>query len=427
MINIKHIIKGKIIKPCYRVIYYFSPKIADGVREYALDIYENIRCKKIDCVYEHNPGLLIDMTAINSFDAGTGIQRVVNNIFNNVNSMFINVTPIVEYGENFILAREYLKRRYKKNIEQDMIVNIVDGDKLLLLDSSWSSYKAFSYHLDKCKVNNIKSYAVIYDLFPIQYPELFDSNLFIDNFTKWHNMIIEKCDCIMCISKSTADIVYDYAKKHIKRDDKLELTYFHLGSRIEKKDGIIREEIKSFVKNKNTFLMVGTVEPRKGHYVVLEAFEKLNNLDIGLLILGHNGWKNTGFKEKMSTLIKKGLSILWIDNASDEEIQWAYKNTSALIAASKDEGFGLPIVEAAYFGLPIICSDIPIFHEVSQEYADFFKAMDSNHLCEVISNWINTKEHPDSSKIKLYSWQESAQEVLDIINGKTESYKVINE
>ncbi len=96
-----------------------------------------------------------------------------------------------------------------------------------------------------------------------------------------------------------------------------------------------------------------------------------------------------------------------------------------MIAASLQEGFGLPLVEAAYFGLPLICSDIPIFQEVTQGNVDFFNVMDTDALAECLVRWMQSTCRPDSRKIRIYAWQESAREFLDIMEGKTKPYKVV--
>ena len=243
-------------------------------------------------------------------------------------------------------------------------------------------------------------------------------------------MVFQNCDAVVCISQTTADLVAEYYKEtKLKRKKPLNLYYFHMGSNIvhsENREQIARPEIMKFVKQTKTFLMVGTVEPRKGHEIAIEAFKLLvkENKNVQLLIIGHNGWKNDEFRKLLEDN-KLGESIMWISDASDEELNWAYRNAEALIAASKDEGFGLPLIESAQFGLPIICSDIPIFKEVAGVNATYFKAMDILALKETIVEWLKVDKHPESKKIKLYTWAESAREILDIVNGNIKPYKIL--
>ena len=118
--------------------------------------------------------------------------------------------------------------------------------------------------------------------------------------------------------------------------------------------------------------------------------------------------------------------VLWIKDASDSEVQWAYRNCDALVYPPKAEGFGLPLVEAAHFRMPILCSDIPVFHEVVGDNADYFQVDDVDSLSEALVRWIRSDKHPDSGMVRIHTWKECAAEVLDILNDRTEPYAVLS-
>ncbi len=242
-------------------------------------------------------------------------------------------------------------------------------------------------------------------------------------------MILQKVDAVVCVSRTTADaVVAYYEQMRFVRTRPLSVYYFHLGADVLEGEESVRDEIRNFVEEgKYTFLMVGTVEPRKGHMVALQALQNLpDDIRRGcrLLIIGKNGWKNDDVR-KMVDMPEFKENVLWIRNASDGELRWVYAHTHALIAASLQEGFGLPLVEAAQFGLPLICSDIPVFREVTRGNADFFTVMDPDALAECLVRWTQTDRHPDSRNIRIYSWQESAREFLDVMEGKIKPYKVV--
>lgn len=426
----------KVLKTAYLGIASVSPALANTIREQMYDTWHLIKGKKakkeetLTSLLRKQPGLLIDVTQTTKHDAGTGIQRVVNNIFREIykHKEERNVIAVRTHFNRLITSFEYVSRieRLKEIKEYD--IPFLKRDKILLLDSSWEYSEDFSQFLEIAKNKGAQAYTVVYDMFPVQYPELFDTPAFVAIFCKWHNMILQKADSILCISRTTADVVARYfEEKNLKRNRPLNLYYFHMGADVPCGVQTARKEIQEFVRVCPTFLMVGTLEPRKGHMVALQAFSKIlkgASKDCRLLIIGHNGWKNDEIRKQLALPEYKD-KVLWIEDASDEELRWAYAHTNALIAASKDEGFGLPLVEAAHFGLPIICSDIPIFREVTQGHADYFKAMDADDLARCISKWMETGNHPDSGKIHIYTWQEAAQEILDIMDGNVDPYKVM--
>ena len=238
---------------------------------------------------------------------------------------------------------------------------------------------------------------------------------------------MREADGIICNSRTTADVVCDYfSKQGFKRASKLEIHYFPMGFDLAEADGPVRAGLQRFLAGAKTFLMVGTISPRKGHIVALEAMKKLLvDHEAQLLIIGKRGWKSDEFLSLLSSDEKLSKHVLWLLDASDAELQWAYNHASALLAASHDEGFGLPLVEAAKFGLPIIASDIPIFHEVTGDKADFFKVMEADDLAKTLKKWLETDEHPSSKDIRLYTWEESARAIHDILTGKSKPYRML--
>ena len=426
MINmLKSLIKRVILKPTYKLVYHICPDTAVAIKETILNKRRKGFCKR------SKPYFFIDTTQVSFLDEGTGISRVVNNI--NKNLFMLNekrMIDVIDIDGKLSVNSAYMRKHSLKDVDFEEVF-FVARDKLLLLDSSWGHFGSFKIYIQNAEMAMAKTYAVVYDILPLTIPEYFRCESDIEGFRRWHNMIFEYSDEILCISKSTADEVEKYyLTSGLSRKKPLQLHFFHMGATLPSVSVNVRGLIRDFISNKKkkTFLMVGTVEPRKGHLVAIEAFEKLykdSNECLQLLILGHKGWKDELTKE----IIKKTTemtNVLWIDDATDEELNWAYQNVAALIAASKDEGFGLPLVEAAHFGLPIICSDIPIFREVTQGYADYFNVMDADDLARCITEWLQTEKHPDSRDIRIYTWQESAQEILDIVDGKVEPYKMLS-
>jgi glycosyltransferase involved in cell wall biosynthesis len=375
-----------------------------------------------------SPGLLVDVTEITKHEWGTGIHRVVKNIFHQIYNRSENVIPVQYRSGKFITSYSYPGRMEGDEAKPEKTPEFKKGDSILLLDNPWGEFAGFSHILDLAANTGGKSFAVVHDLIPEQYPEVCDSAKMIREHTGWHNMLLQKADAVICVSRTTADSVAGYYEQmKYRRSKPLSLYYFHLGADVPAGEQIPRKEIQDFVNKGKTFLMVGTLEPRKGHMAVLQALQKLPDeirRELHLLIIGANGWKSDEIRKTLE-LPEFRENVLWPRDVSDGELRWAYAHADALIAASLQEGFGLPLVEAAHFGIPLICSDIPVFREVTQGNADFFKAMDADALAECLTRWLQTDRHPDPRKIPAYPWQESAREVLDILAGKTEAYKVL--
>lgn len=121
----------------------------------------------------------------------------------------------------------------------------------------------------------------------------------------------------------------------------------------------------------------------------------------------------------LSSLAPAG-SIDFLDGASDAEYADALQRATALVTASRDEGFGLPIVEAMAVGTPVVVSDIPIFREVGgpsavhfdQESVDSF--VDAVLTLQDSDEWMR-RSTASAQWARRYSWPAAAQALLDVL------------
>ena len=370
--------------------------------------------------------IFMDTSTIAIKDYNTGIQRVLKRLYNEMIQLRENVYPIRLIGGKCTTSHEFERRMKHSNfngIEYPII--IPNRCWLILLDSSWNVDLFFD-----SIAHDVRICSFVYDLTPVVYPSICVSGTRY-RFLPWIQEVLIRSEKIVCISMSVADdLINFFHKVGIRRTNPLEVYVSHLGFDIHESIGRVREEISFFVRRSSTFLAVGTVEPRKNYFLLIKAIKRMHD-DLGisnvqLLILGKDGWMNQEFKdmyEKDSSLREY---VLWIRDASDTEIQWAYTYCSALVYPSISEGFGLPLVEAAHFGLPILCSDIPVFHEIASDHAEYFKVNDENALIRAINQWLVQNTHPDSRNIKLYTWKECASEILDILDDKAKPYMVLH-
>jgi glycosyltransferase involved in cell wall biosynthesis len=163
-----------------------------------------------------------------------------------------------------------------------------------------------------------------------------------------------------------------------------------------------------------TLLMVGTVEPRKGHAQALAAFETLwhAGVEANLAIVGKQGWSVELLTERLRSHTELDRRLFWLEGISDEYLEKVYAASSALLAASEGEGFGLPLIEAARRGLPIIARDLPVFREVAGEHAFYFSGLPPEALAKAIETWLALHAEgraPLSDAMPWLSWAESTR------------------
>ncbi len=351
--------------------------------------------------------------------------------------IFFIVKKIVKFiAKKLGIPKDKIYNPYKflKNKFKDLILSVsyvfkkgkkiaqVPGDLLIIPGNFWD----FDDQVKSAKCfaeNGGYVIPVIYDVLPINSPQYFNADNVI-SFKKAIESIIPISSAIITISKTTLNELKSFIDLNYNTFKNLTfypfLDYFYLGSDIKslnnnkKTDNSgIRKKLETLFKDDSVYITVGTIEPRKGHITIIDAFEKLWNdgKEYKLIIIGQIGWKNDEilYKIKNNKYLNRYLFVF--NDINDTELSMCYKKSNALILASKNEGFGLPLVEAIALNVPVIASNIPIFKEIGGDYPFYFDAGNSNELARVIVNtYYNSSIHKSEESSKsnvLLSWDES--------------------
>ncbi|NEX60889.1 glycosyltransferase family 4 protein [Noviherbaspirillum galbum] len=376
------------------------------------------------------PRLLIDTTQLTKVDAFSGIQRVVKKIAYEVGHMQdgeVGLPVELVHLKDGRLHRACAVTASVFGLERGSVpeeaLAIHPGDTLLMLDSSWEQYSGFLPVFDAVRRAGGKVVTAFYDLIPLRYPEMCAAPL-VQVFRQWVGLAAQHSDALVCISRAVADDVAAYLAEHQLSRPGLDITWWHLGADLAARhaDKTIRPLVENLVADTATplFLMVGTIEPRKGHAFALDAFELLwrEGLGLRLCIIGKEGWKVEETMQRLRNHPELGKRLVLIENASDEEIERCYAASTALIAASTTEGFGLPIVEAALHKIPVLASDIPVFREVGGEGARYFSLKSPASLADAVKEMHRlpaAERFELALRIKTLTWRQSALQLLERI------------
>ena len=232
----------------------------------------------------------------------------------------------------------------------------------------------------------IKRITVIHDLTPVIHPE-FHNILSVLMHRLLLPGILRRTDKIIVNSNNTKS---DVIKRYGIRESKIEVVYPKLRAPIVDVQYSKRPLLPAV--KRPFFLSVGTIEPRKNQITVIRAFEKFceRNDEYYLVIAGKKGWKNKSFFEyyKGSTYKDK---IILTGYISREALWGLYSHAFAFVFASKYEGFGLPVLEAQFFGLPLLLSRIPVMEEVAAYAALYFDPLDSDELSSCMHSIVEDK------------------------------------
>jgi glycosyltransferase involved in cell wall biosynthesis len=380
--------------------------------------------------------LLIDVTDIRQHDRGTGIQRQVRELtralYREIEEGYLPRAVFFADGQ-WHFADAYAQATgaglpFESSEVREDSVEFEIGDVLLMADGSW--------HLVDQMVPSLKSLyesggmivPVVCDLIPITRPELFPDYVEII-IRRFLAVATELSACMVCISETTAKRL----TKHVVDSEgpvhpRLRIAASYCGADFSKGAAESTELFVGHpiaVGDRPFLLVVGTIEPRKGHLTIIEAFSKLWSAGhaVDLVLVGKLGWASRELLESISDHDELGSRLILAGFVHDSVLTDLYKRCSGVILGSVDEGFGLPIYEAARFGPPLILSDIEIFREIAGDAATYFEVGNPDSLAAVILQAVAQPLTP-SSGLKPISWRESAARLVSVIKGLHTYYQV---
>lgn len=133
------------------------------------------------------------------------------------------------------------------------------------------------------------------------------------------------------------------------------------------------------------FLYIATFEDRKNHSLLIDALSDVKKVipNFSCVLLGRDlGTRHMNIKLAKQLGVEK--NIVWLDTCSDKELRSLYQSSKIFVSPSLYEGFGIPLIEALSHGLPVVCSDINVFRELSNEHFYFFDPHSKEKLTKLL-------------------------------------------
>jgi glycosyltransferase involved in cell wall biosynthesis len=372
--------------------------------------------------------LLVDVTRTLQSGQHTGIQRVVRRLWRGLqqagetHQMMVHAV-IFEDREWLTLAE--LPRHTLEvptgtaltdaplpsvAVGAPMNIKLRHGDVILMADASWyvDPWPAVDAALDQ----GARLVGFVHDLLPLQRPHWFRPEL-QPQFAVHLENLIERATLLVTPSQ----VVRQALMRHLAKSGQcfhrnLEVVCQPLGADfwMTPPGAVESAESLSPLGCDPFALMVGTIEPRKNHELVLAAFEQLwsQGERLQLVLVGAPGWCSDKLLERIRSHAELGVRLHWFSQLQDAELHTLYKRARTLVFASHDEGFGLPMVEAAYLGCPILAADRPVLREAGGEWPTYLPTQN-------LAAWVGALRKPPSVVTTLpevRSWIQVAEQLL---------------
>ena len=248
---------------------------------------------------------------------------------------------------------------------------------------------------------------VVHDIAYERFPQTFDWK-----FRLFYKFLIPKIlknsRKIMTVSKFSRN---EISQLYGIQSDRIDIVYNSVNTTFKN----IRTE------NKEKYILaVSSLHYQKNFHSLIEAFDGLGDENIKLFLVGeiNKNFTNLNLLEK----IKNNTNIIFIGRVSDEELTRLYSNAICFVFPSFYEGFGIPPLEAQSCGCPVICSNaasLPEIYGDSVVYFNPYNVEDMRGKIQMVLNDENLQNELRAKgfeNIKRFSWEESAQKIINLVN-----------
>jgi len=368
--------------------------------------------------------IAIDATILRSQNTGTGFYVI--NLLNGL-MKYDKENEYIVFGN-----KEIIKKFVFLNNKNFRIENVIFKNRIVRV--LWQLF-ILPFKLKKLNVNilhstnyitplfkfNLKFIVTIHDLTFIIFPEKFTivKRLF---FRFMVPIFIRRADKVITVSENTKNDIIKFLKVPKEKISVTFETYNECyDSEIKKEDS--KKILDKYGINKNYFLFVGMIEPRKNILSILKAFIELDDeLDEDLVIVGKKGWYYREIEEFMENIKNKRLKnrIIFTGFVSEKELVSIYKNAEIFIYPSFYEGFGIPPLEAMVCGVPVITSNTSSIPEVVGDAAikiDPYNYIELKEAIKVLKHNPQKKEEMSEKgkeQSKKFSSKKFAENTINI-------------
>ena len=364
----------------------------------------------------------------------TGIQRVVREVLIRLLKMeSLSVTLLCYNSENENFKIVENEKFY------DFLVNhtgtkgqcysqnslgfheLKTGAVYLDMDNIWNCRLSRNHLYPILRKSGVQIVNFVYDVIPITHPQ-YSHETTVLRFIEYLGAVMEYSSQVMFSAKAVEDSFRQLCERmqiegpegiviplgcdfeQLGKAAPAEIPVDEEGNVLpEYRHLMVPDAVEEAIAAGEYLLMVGTLEPRKNHAIVLDALDA--GLELNVIIAGKIGWNVDALKERILSHPLYGKRLFLLSGINDAGINKLYENAKLLAFPTFNEGFGLPMVESFQHGTPVIAADIPVLREVGGDYADYFDNTDCHALVSYVKEILEDPARYAEKKAGLANYQ----------------------
>ncbi|WP_051949275.1 glycosyltransferase family 1 protein [Methylosinus sp. PW1] len=278
----------------------------------------------------------------------------------------------------------------------------------------------FANHFIPIAVPGLALASWAHDVIPILFPNFFGKDA-IENFANVID-VFKRADHIFCNSETTRkDIIENVGVS----PERLTTSWIGPGAIGPRPAPVVDAAIAKFGLRRDYILNVGTLEPRKNHVRLVQAYDEFRRgveHPPQLAIVGSHGW---GYDELVRLIANSGLSehVKVLSGVDNEDLSALYSGAMFVAYPSVYEGFGMPVLEAMACGVPVLTSQETSMQDIAKNAAVLVDPLSVSSIARGLSELSLNSELRSrlASKAKeaasRFDWDRVAGTIIDVLRG----------
>jgi glycosyltransferase involved in cell wall biosynthesis len=271
------------------------------------------------------------------------------------------------------------------------------------LEAAWHNVPHRAELLPWLADRGVHTATLVADVMPTQFPQWFDTGQ-IRLFSTFIEAHLQHSEKFVCISEcSRRDVVELAGRLGVTLPS--DLPVITMGANFRRADDDLARPPEA--PGGRYLLSVATVEPRKNHQLLIDAFDRLKvaHPDLGLVMVGKAGWMTDDLQASMRAHPDHGHRFRWLDKVDDDLLDALYRHAFLAVQPAFYEGFGTPVIEALGNGVPTLSSDGGALPEAGGGWAEYFDPHDVDQLVALIERHLVDPAHHDAKRAALADYR----------------------
>ncbi|WP_267389671.1 glycosyltransferase [Sphingomonas sp. GC_Shp_3] len=325
-----------------------------------------------------------------SFDA----HFIINGEYQNEVPTFLrledsDLRDIIAYASGKVIDHDVLKRMLTVARFRAVPITFGAGTTVVILGAFWGIGNGIDQYLYPRR-QGARIIPFIHDIIPITHPQYCDANL--TNFF-WRGLaeLLHAADYALTNSDFTQLELKRFVAEQGSRQ--IPMQTVPLAHSMGRKDGsdTVWPRALAKLKGRRYVAYVSTIEGRKNHFFVVQAWQKMIALGIDvpdLVFVGREGWKVEQLMMLLAQTNNLDGRIHMVHGLSDAELNGVYADAMFTLFTSVVEGWGLPVGESLAHGVPCVVTKTASLPEVGGNFADYIELDDQESAILVLRKLI---------------------------------------